>query len=155
MFHGVQSIRVLHTNGKVILIHNLWLGFHIERLFHIIHDFFKIKRFFILFVCLFYIFVFAFIFFLIYSVFLYFFHFKFESDLILSIQYSLVKSWRRCDLANICSSTSLLPKNSYKSIGSNVKRPCFLFSKFLKSIICTFVPFNLIFVSEVFFVGEL
>ena len=154
MCHCVESVGILHPKSKVILVHDCFVRFHIHWLYHVSEDFLEIKRFFVVFFLLFCSLDFAFTFFLFSSSINYFFNFKFESNLILSIQYNLVESWRRRYLAYSCSSTFILPKNGYEGICSDIKRPIFFSSKFLKSIICTFVPLNLTSVFEIFFVGK-
>ena len=154
MSHSVEPVGVLHAESKVMLVHNLLFGFHIHWLSHISHDFFKIKRLFFLFIRLFCGFIFALIFF-VNCFFQYFLNFKFETNLILSIQYSLVKSRRRCNLAYCCTTCILFPEHRHKSICSNIERCSFFLSKFLKSVICTFVPVDLTLVPEIFFIVEL
>lgn len=154
MPHGVEPVWILHTKSKVVLVHNSIFGFHIERLLHVAHDLFKVKGFFFLFICSFCDFVFVLVFF-IHRRLRYFLNFKFEASLILSVQYSLVKSWWRCNLAYSCPSCVLFPKNRHEGIGSDVKTSSFFLCKFLKSIVGTFVPLYLIPVSKIFFVWEL
>ena len=155
MSHSVESIRVLHSQSEVVLVHYFLFGFHIKWLMHVAHDLFEIERFFVLF--------FQFLFFCLILVcnifgnffFQYFLNFKFETNLILSIQYSLVESrWRR-NLAYSCTTSILFPEDRHKGICSNIERSSFLLSKLLKSVIRTFVPVNLILVPEIFFVVEL
>ena len=151
---SVEPVRIFQSKSEVILVHDLLFGLHIDGLLHVAHDFFKIKGFFFLFISPFEAFAFV----LIFSIncgFQYFLNFKFETNLILSIQYSLIKSWRRRNLAYSCPSRMLFPKHSHKGISSNIKAPHLLLSKFLKSIICTFIPLYLIPISEIFFVWEL